>query len=498
MRLSTLLDDIPEKSFINFKDLQINGIKNDSRKIKEGDIFICLKGKNHDGHRFINKAIENGAVAIISEETADLHIKEPIPLIVVPSTKKTYSLIAQKFYSNPAESLKLIGITGTTGKTSVAYLTYRAINLIGKKTSLIGTAGYYSLDNKLDTMLTGPVTTPEPMEQNYLFNKFREDGSKYVVLEASSFGLVEERLYGLNFEVTALTNISFNHHINYHGSFNDYIESKTKLFAQTKRDGFSILNRDSEYFERFSNIHPKFISYGSSSDAEIRLEEFGEVSSSGIFFEFSYSGKIYSIKSPLPGFYNAINILASFGVCIALGFDAEELISVFSSIDKIPGRWDIIKSTHPATIVIDKANTPIAIQSISSQISNGKYKKKIVVFGNVGGGDKEERKLTAKLISSLFDIIILTTDDPENEDPGIGFYDFLEGLEAEKKKKCIIEENRGKAIGKALSIAGKDDIVIILGRGNQREFLIKGETFDFDDTVETRKILISKGFSIED
>jgi len=133
MRLSTLLEEIPEKALINFKDLQINGIKNDSRNVSVGDIFICLRGKSSDGHKFADKAIENGAVAIISEEVVDLHTKESIPLIVVPSTKKVYSLIAQKFYSNPAESLKLVGITGTTGKTSVAYLTYRAINLIGKK-----------------------------------------------------------------------------------------------------------------------------------------------------------------------------------------------------------------------------------------------------------------------------------------------------------------------------------------------------------------------------
>ncbi|MBP8707245.1 MAG: UDP-N-acetylmuramoyl-L-alanyl-D-glutamate--2,6-diaminopimelate ligase, partial [Caldisericia bacterium] len=144
MRLSSIINIIPDKELVNFKDLQINGVKNDSRKIKEGDIFICLKGKNHDGHRFINKAIENGAVAIISEEAKDLYTKEPVSLIIVPSTKKAYSLIAQKFYSNPAESLKLVGITGTTGKTSVAYLTYKVINLIGKKASLIGTAGCYS------------------------------------------------------------------------------------------------------------------------------------------------------------------------------------------------------------------------------------------------------------------------------------------------------------------------------------------------------------------
>ncbi len=498
MRLSTILDDIPEKVLINFKDLQINGVKNDSRNVKVGDIFVCLRGKNSDGHKFADKAIENGAVAIISEEAIVLHSKEPVSLIVVPSTKKAYSLIAQKFYSNPAESLKLVGITGTTGKTSVAYLTYRAINLIDKNVSLIGTAGYYSLDNKLDIMLSGPVTTPEPMELNFLFNKFKEDGSKYVILEASSFGLAEERLFGLNFDVTALTNISFNHHINYHGSFNDYVDSKTKLFVQTKKDGFSILNRDSEYFEKFSIITPKSISYGSKNDSAIRLEEFREVNDGGIIFKFSYDGKIYSIKSSLPGFYNAINILASFGICIALGFSGDELIDAFSSIDKIPGRWDIIKSTHPATIVIDKANTPIAIQSISGQINNGKYRKKIAIFGNVGGGDKEERKLTAKLISNLFDVIILTTDDPEDEDPEIGFFDFLAGLEEEKKKNCIIEEDRGKAISKALSMAGKDDIVVILGRGNQREFLIKGRAIDFDDTVETRKILISQGFSIED
>lgn len=496
MRLSNLLDFVSEKKLINFKDIQVNDIKNDSRNVKEGDIFICLRGKTFDGHKFALDAIKNGAVAIISEEVLDLYIKETIPLIVVPSTKKAYSLIAQRFYSNPANSLKLIGITGTTGKTSIAYLIYRAINLIGNKASLIGTAGYYSLNNKLDLLLSGPVTTPEPMELNYLLNKFRFDQSQYVVIEASSFGLAEERLFGLSFDVSVLTNIGFNHHVNYHGSMENYVDSKVKLFRQTKEDGFSILNKDCEYFEKFSHVFPKFISFGLSEEAGIKLKEFKV--DSGIAFKFSYKDKDYSVKSALPGFYNIINILASFGACSALGFDEEEVVNVLSSIEKIPGRWDIIKSTHPATVVVDKANTPMAIESISDLILNEKYRKRVVVFGNVGGGDKNERKLVAKLISNLFDVIILTTDDPENEDPEIGFSDFLEGLEKKKRKFCIIEEERGKAISRALSIADKDDLLVILGRGNQREFLTKGKVIDFDDTVETRRILISKGFSIGD
>jgi len=495
MRLGRLLESISKKELINFKDIQIEGIKTDSRKVKPKDIFVCLRGKNFDGHNFAREAIENGAVAIISEESINFPLGDFIPIIIVPSTKKAYSLIAQKFYSESANRFKLIGVTGTTGKTSVAYLVYRAINLIGKKASLIGTAGYYSLNNKLDIMLTGPVTTPEPMELNFLLNKFRADQSEYVILEASSFGLEEERLFGLDFDVSLMTNIDFNHHIYYHGSLESYVDAKVKLFRQTKKDGFSILNRDCEYFEKFSHASLKFVSFGLGEKADIRLGDLKE--GGGVTFKFSYKGKNYSVKSLLPGFYNAINILASFGAGIALGFNEEELINAFSSIDKIPGRWDIIKSTHPATIVIDKANTPLAIRSISNQIVRGKHKKRIVVFGNVGGGDKNERKLTAELISDLFDIIILTTDDPENENPRIGFSDFLEGLKREKRKACVIEEDRGEAIRKALSIANGGDLLIILGRGNQREFLVSGKAIDFDDTVETRKILVSKGFSVE-
>lgn len=496
MKLSELLELIDNRELINFKDAEIRGVKTDSRKTGEGDVFVCLRGKNFDGHTFSSEAIENGASVIISE--CFLNLNKSIPLIVVPSTKKAYSLIAQKFYSLPANKLKLIGVTGTTGKTSVAYLIYKALNLIGKRASLIGTAGYYSLNNKLDIMLTGPVTTPEPMELNSLFRRFLDDGSEYVVLEASSFGLAEERLFGLEFDVSVLTNISFNHHINYHGSFESYVNSKTKLFKQTKIDGFSILNRNCEYFDRFSVCSSSVISFGSHNKADIRIEEIEDDDDNGIIFKFSYKGRNYSARSALPCLYNALNIIASFGVGLAFNLNIEDFLKALTLIDRIPGRWDKVKSNHPATIVIDKANTPLAIENVSNLIMNKKYKKRIAVFGNVGGGNKGERKMMANLISALFDLIVLTTDDPENENPEIGFSDFLEGLRKEDKKKCIIEEDRREAISKALSIAGSEDLLVILGRGNQREFLIKGKTLDFDDTVEIRKILTSKGYAVED
>ena len=480
---------------INYENVPIKSIKFDSRKVEKGDIFICLSGDNTDGHKYIQDAVNNGATAVVSEKESN---SISIPQIIVKSSREACSLLAQKYYDNSVDKLKKIAVTGTTGKTSIAYLIYIAINFItNNKCSLIGTAGYFSKDKKLDMSLSGPVTTPEPFELNSFFKSFYDDGCEYVVLEASSFGMAQKRLFGIEFDTAVLSNISFSHHIKYHGSYEEYIKSKVDLFKQVKKNSLSVFNSDSEHLTDFLLTAEKYITYGYKSRSDIKITNLSLSEKSSNSFTLTYNGKDYSGTTKLPGLYNIYNIAAAFGSGIALDFDLDTFFNSLLMVESIPGRWDLISSDHPSKIIIDKANTPIAIENISGLINTSKYKTKIAVFGNVGGGERNERIRLAKLLQDLFNIIIITTDDPEFEDPQIGINDFLSGIDKDRIKDCIVEIKREDAIRRAINIGKEGDLVAILGRGNQREFLVSGKTLDFDDTIITRKILIDAGYKVE-
>ena len=480
---------------VNYENVSVNGLKFDSRKVKEGDIFICLSGDNTDGHKYVEDALNNGAIAVVSEKKLD---SIRVPQIIVKSSREACSLLAQKYYKNSVNKLKKIAVTGTTGKTSIAYLIYRAINLCtANKCSLIGTSGYYSKDKKLDFSLCGPVTTPEPFELNSFFKRFHDEGCEYVVLEASSFGMAQKRLFGIDFDTAILSNISFSHHIKYHGSYEEYIKSKVDLFKQVKKNSSSVLNSDSEYFNDFVNSSEKYITYGYKSKSDINIKNSSLTDELLNTFTLSYNGRVYAGITKLPGLYNLYNIAAAFGAGVALNFDHDTFFRALLKVESIPGRWDLISSNHPSNIIIDKANTPIAIENISSLINTSNYKTKIAVFGNVGGGERNERIRLAKMLQDLFDMIIITTDDPEFEDPQVGIDDFLSGIDKDRIIDCIVETNRENAIRKAINIGKTGDLLAILGRGNQREFLVSGKTLDFDDTIITRKILLDSGYKVE-
>ena len=488
MKLATLLDRINGKRQ-NFTNKEVTSISIDSRNMSQNSLFIAWKGVNVDTHQFINQAIENGAIGVISEK--EIKAPQDIVLIQVDDAREAYSMIAQNFFGNPGDRLDLIGVTGTTGKTTISYLIYSILARSGIKTGLIGTGGCYSGNNKLDMLLKGPVTTPEPMELNHLFSIMKKEDCQAVVLEASSFGLEQKRLSHLSFSQAILSNLSFNHHINYHQGMKGYIESKQLLFQQLTPDGTGIVNIDTEFYENLNIQHPGIKTIGTKDKADFVISNFNQINSSGISFSIQNKGHVYQVYSPLSGLHQAYNLTQAFVCCLDYGIPAQEILQHIKMIENIPGRWQFIKTSLPFDVLVDKANTPIAIKSIIPLIEKLNYQHLIVVFGNVGGGDSQERRIMARLFYQSFHDLLITSDDPELEDPMQSALDFLQGIPEYDKKRVTIELDRKKAIQLALEKAKPNDLVAILGRGNQQEFLQMGKTFVFDD-IEVAKVLIKE------
>ena len=471
----------------NFKDSNIESISTDSRKTKPESLFIAWKGVNTDSNQFIEDAIEKGAKAVVGE--SDVFISEDIPYLRVQNGREAYSIIAQNFFGNPSEHIDLIGITGTTGKTTIAFLIYSILNDLGIKSGLIGTSGCFSGSSQMTDLLHGPVTTPEPMELNQLFSKMVKDRCKVVIMECSSFGLEQKRLFGLDFQIGILSNLSYNHHINYHGGIQGYIRAKEQLFKQIKKDGIGIINRDTEYFNDFHINNATIKTVGIQECANFKIQDFYQSEEAGISFSIQVDETSYLITSPLSGFYQTYNLSQAFAGCLAYGLEPQKIIKSISQIKAIPGRWHFLETDLPFSILIDKANTPIALRNILPLLESKGYKKRILVFGNVGGGDSTERRIMAKLFFDSFHEMIITTDDPEQEDPMEGALDFLAGIQIKESSGIKIELDRKKAIQLALNKAKSGDLVAILGRGNQREFIGKDKTTEFDDIEVTKEIL---------
>jgi UDP-N-acetylmuramoyl-L-alanyl-D-glutamate--2,6-diaminopimelate ligase len=489
MKLALLFRDFPTPSLFNPEE-EACGITCDSREVSNGFVFVCIKGNKTDGHRYISQAHAKGAIAFVVEDPGK--VPGGLSYLQVDSAKEAYSLLCQRWTYEVWKKLQLFAVTGTTGKTTIAYILHQTLMNLGIKSALIGTAGYYLGNQRLDMTIKGPVTTPEPKALHTLFQDFFAEDCKAVSMEASSFGLSEKRLYGMQFDAAILSNLAFNHHIGFHGGWMDYVKAKSSLFAILKQDGLAILNADEKHLDLFLNPKQKTILYGFSDTAHLRISDLAE-SLDGISFSMRYHDTTYRMFSSLQGAFQAWNLAAVFALGLGMKYDPQELLNAMEKIKAIPGRWDLLLEEAPFTVVIDKANTPIAIQALSSLTKNKRYVRRIGVFGNVGGGDYAERVILAKMLGELFDQLILTLDDPEDEDIWNNFNEFLSGMTSETRQKVRIVLSRKEAMEKALDEARSGDLLLILGRGNQREFLIRGRSEIFDDVEEMKALLKHRG-----
>lgn len=477
------------------KDCLIHDIQNDSRNIKPGDIFVAITGTEQDGHHFITHALQNGAIGVVVSDQYNITLlPDTISYWCVSSTPQAWSLLAQAWFDNPTQSLKMIAITGTSGKTTCAHVLYKMLQNIGQRAVLIGTGGIYINNQQISYTMKGAVTTPDPKELHYILSQGVKEECQYAVLEASSHGLSQERLFGVSFDAVVLTSLSPCHHIGYHKTLSAYIQAKEKIFQRTNKNAITVVNKDAELFDQINISSSSMlvtISQQQGADYLVYRESQNTVKNENRF-RLQDQQNSYSFLTMLHGQFQMYNLGAAFLVGRHFGFPTSSLQSALQSIDHIPGRWHKIDTTLPLTIIVDKANVPLALKYFKHEIESMNFSACITVFGNVGGGEKDARAELGQIICSFSDKVILTLDDPETEEPTNGFRHFMSALSCTDAKKVIILENRGNAIEYAIENAPENSLVAILGRGNQKEFLVQGRVEAFDDIATAQHIVANK------
>lgn len=459
-------------------DTLISSIEDDSRAKGDNYLFCCIKGLTVDGHDYVKNAIDNGAVAILSEKDLDVDV----PVVKVPDTNKAMIDVLSRFYDGVDKKLKLIGITGTDGKTTVASIIYQLLNYMGKA-GYIGTNGIECEGYKEDAHLT----TPFPKDLFNALHNFYERGCQYVSMEVSSERLLTGRIDALEFDITIFTNLTKDH-INNHKTYSNYRECKGKLFGMLKPNGLCIINNDDEnaaYFKKASK--GKIITYGIDTKSDYKASDV-IVAPKKLMFKLETPEGEYTVESPLSGKYNVYNLMTAIIACHSLGYDIETIIENIQKLKPIRGRADIIDYNGKFKVIIDYAHTSNALKNaleFAHVITEGSI---ITVTGSAGGRDKIKRPEMGKIVTSLSDYVIFTMDDPRSEDPNDIIDDMVSELDASVYNfERIID--RASAIKKALTIAKKGDVILIAGRGNDTFMPVGDKVIRCNDYEEVYKNL---------
>lgn len=475
MVINELFKDVEYKILQKVSD-EINGedLEFDSRKIKQGDVFIALEGSIVDGHTFISKAIENGAKTILVEKDVDK--VEGINYFLVDGLREKMGIIASNFYGYPQNQLKIVGVTGTNGKTTTTYILE---SILGEKNvARIGTVEY-----KIgDEIIPAPNTTPSSLEIIKICKKALEKNIKYLIMEVSSHGLDIGRVNMLRFEAGIFTNLTLDH-LDYHKTMENYYLAKRKLFDLVKDKKNSIINIDDEYGKKYLE-YTNGISYG-IGQGDIQ-GEIKQITREGQEVTIKIFEKEYKINLRLLGRYNLSNLLGAIGAVKTLGLSDEEIISKIPLIHGAPGRFEPVKIDRDFTVIVDYAHTGDALENILKSINEFKTNRVITVFGCGGDRDKTKRPIMGGIAEKYSDIVIVTSDNPRTEDPEEIIKDIVVGL---TKENHIIEIHREKAIEKAISLAEKNDIILIAGKGHENYQVIGREKIHFDDKEEVIKAI---------
>ncbi len=444
-------------------------IKSDSRKVKKGDIFIALRGISSDGHSYIDKAIENGASKLIVEEG-----KYDIPYEVVLDTREYLNNYLKDNYKKYLDEMTIIGITGTNGKTTSAYLIYQALNKLGKKCAYIGTIGYY-LD-KLVYRLNN--TSPDICEIYDMIINAYDNGYKYIVMEVSSQGLSYNRFNGISFDYAIFTNLTEDH-LDYHKTMENYALAKQILFKQCK--GINIINIDDKYKDYF--MINNYVTYG-FGESDYNIIDY-KLSSHNSIFKVKNEDNIIEIKSPLIGKYNIYNMMCCYIILDLLKIDNKDIVNVLSKIDSPDGRMNTVKYKDN-TIIIDYAHTPDAMKNVFTTVKDLNINNIYTVFGCTGDRERTKRPIMMNLACTYSKYAIVTSDDLHSEDFNHIVSDMIEG---NKHKNYEVIENRGEAIRKGISLLKSNDMLLILGKGHEEYIILKDTKIPFNDLKEVNKIL---------
>ena len=481
MKLSELLKRIKPIAIIGNAEAEITGVNIDSRKIENGHLFVAIKGTQTDGHRFIPKALELGAIAVLCEDMPEKQ-QQGVTYIQVASTEDAVGPVATVFYGEPSLKLKLVGVTGTNGKTTIATLLYNMFRRFGHKCGLLSTVCNYIED----TPIPADHTTPDPIELNRLLHQMVEAGCEYAFMECSSHAIAQKRIGGLVFAGGLFTNLTRDH-LDYHKTFENYRDAKKAFFDSLPKDAFAITNADDKNGSvMVQNTKAQVKTYSTRTMADFRARII-ECHFEGMYLEIN--GREVGVQ--FIGKFNVSNLLAVYGAATMLGKKPEDVLVVLSTLKSVAGRLEPIRSQDGITPIVDYAHTPDALEYVLNaihEVLEGKQGKVITVCGAGGNRDKGKRPLMAQEAVKQSDRVIITSDNPRNEEPQDIINDMLAGLTPAQMKKVISIVDRKEAIRTACMMAEKGDVILIAGKGHEDYQEIKGVKHQFDDREIVREI----------
>lgn len=481
MILKDLLRGIRVMETIGCEETEISGVAIDSRKVTKGGLFVAMKGTQVDGHKFIPKAIELGAAAILCENLPD-NLEEGVAYVVVPDTEDIVGEVATRFYGNPSEKLKLVGVTGTNGKTTIATLLYNMFRKFGHKCGLLSTVCNYIEEEAIPA----DHTTPDPIELNELLARMVEAGCEYAFMECSSHAIAQKRIGGLKFAGGIFTNLTRDH-LDYHKTFENYRNAKKAFFDGLPKSAFAITNADDRnglVMTQNTKAVVKTYSTRSAADFKARILE---CHFEGMYLEIDNR----EVGVQFIGKFNVSNLLAVYGAAVMLGKHPEDILLVMSTLHSVSGRLEPIRSPEGYTAVVDYAHTPDALENVLNaihEVLNGKGQV-ITVCGAGGNRDKGKRPLMAQEAVKQSDKVIFTSDNPRFEEPQDIIDDMLAGLNDHQKRKVLTIVDRKEAIRTACMLAGKGDVVLIAGKGHEDYQEVKGVKHHFDDKEVVKEIM---------
>lgn len=474
MKLSQILKNVKVKN--EYTDREVTDVTSDSRQVKEGFLFVCIKGASFDGHSVAQQMLDIGAVAVVCEY--DLGVKNQI---IVDDTRKAYSPICASFFGNPADSLKLIGLTGTNGKTTTTFLIKQILENVGKKVGLIGT-----VQNMVgDEVYPAHYTTPDPHELQSLFRKMVDAGCEYCIMEVSSQALAQGRVEGIHFHIGAFTNLTQDH-LDYHKTWENYFESKKLLF---KACDCAVTNLDDEYgLKIVDGCDCRVVTYGvDNMKADFVARNVG-FSANGVRYDL-VGEKMGRVSCPIPGRFSVYNSLCATSVALTLGVDFTDVLEAISKSNGVKGRIEVVPTPNQDyTVIIDYAHSPDGLENIISslkEIANGRV---VTVFGCGGDRDRTKRPKMGKIAAELSDFCVVTSDNPRSENPSAIIEDILEGMKDTATPYEVVE-NRKEAIAWAMKNAQPNDIILLAGKGHETYQILPTGTIHFDEREAVAEVL---------
>lgn len=480
MTLKELIKNIRPESITGDTGIEIKGVNIDSRRIADGHLFVAMKGTQVDGHAFIAKAISQGAAAILCEDMPE-ETSNSVTYVQVKSTEDAVGEVATQFYGDPSRKLKLVGVTGTNGKTTIATLLYNMFRKLGYKCGLLSTVCNYIEDERIPTT----HTTPDPIELNQLLSRMVEAGCQYAFMECSSHAIAQKRIGGLKFAGGIFTNLTRDH-LDYHKTFENYRNAKKAFFDGLPKGSFAITNADDKNgMVMVQNTKATVKTYSTQRMADFRAKIL-ECHFGGMYLEID--GREVGVQ--FIGKFNVSNLLAVYGAALMLGEKAEDVLVAMSTLHSVSGRLDPVHSPEGYTAIVDYAHTPDALENVLKaihEVLNGKGQV-ITVCGAGGNRDKGKRPLMAQEAVKQSDKVIITSDNPRFEDPQAIINDMLAGLDAKQMKKVVSIADRREAIRTACMMAKKGDVILVAGKGHENYQEICGVKHHFDDKEVLKEI----------